>query len=176
MKKLVVTLLLALLCGPVFGQSKFVERYRQDNKPETTLFFYKSTLRMFARVATNFAQDPEAVPADLPDLIDGIEKIKYFGYRYSSDQQDVFKEIRENVINEGYESVISGKIEQNNMEMLMKEKRGNPVGFVVITIGDEGLQLMDIEGVPDLNKLVKFVEYVSTSSDDFSWLNTFRDN
>jgi len=175
MKKLVVTLLLVMCATAAFGQSKTVENYRQDNEPDNALFFYKSTLRMFARVAADFAKDPAEVP-DLGSLIEGIEKIKYFMYRYSSDQQDQYKTIKSGVTDEGYETVISGKFGPNNMEMYMKEKRGKPVGFVVLVVGEEGMQVMDIEGMPDLNKLVEFSQYVSGNSDDFSWLNTFRDN
>ena len=175
MRKIVVTLLLVLCATAAFGQSKTVEDYRQDNEPDNALFFYKSTLRMFARVAADFAKDPEEVP-DLASLIDGIDKIKYFMYSPSSDLQEQFSGIKSGVNDEGYETVISGKFGPNNMELLMKEKREKPVGFVVLVIGEEGMQIMDIEGVPDLNKLVEFSQYVSTNSDDFSWLNTFRDN
>ena len=170
-----MTLLLVCCATVAFGQSKTVENYRQDNRPDNTLFFYKSTLRMFARVAADFAKDPDEVP-DLGSLIDGIEKIKYFMYNYSRDQQELFKTIKGGVAGEGYETVMSGKFGPNNMELFMKEKRSKPVGFVVLVIGDEGMQIMDIEGMPDLNKLMEFSQYVSTNSDDFSWLNTFRDN
>ena len=174
MKKLVVALVLVMCSTTAFGQSETVEDYRQQYRPDNTLFFYKSTLSMFARLAANFSEDPNQVPADLPNLVDGIDKVKYFMYRYSSDQQEEFKKIKAGVVAENYESVISGKFGPNNMELFMLEKRGKPIGFVALIIGEEGLQIMDIEGMPDLNKIIQFSQYVSSSPGDFNWINTFR--
>ena len=179
MRKIVVTLLLALCATAAFGQSKTVEDYRQQYEPDNALFFYKSTLRMFARLATDFANDPDQVPEDLPDLVDGIEKIKYFMYEYSSDQSEQFKTIKKGVESEGYESMMSLILKSqgnSSLEVFLKEKNEKPIGFVVLVKGEEGMQMMDIDGAIELNKVAKFAEYVSTSSGDFSWLNTFRDN
>lgn len=172
MKKLVV-ILLTVLCVSAYGQSESVEEFREKHRPDNKLFFYKSTLRMFARLSAQFAEDQEDTP-DLGKLIDGIEKIKYFSYRPSADLDDLSKGLKSDIISENYESVISGKFGPNDMEVLMKEKRGKPVAFVVMVRGEEGLQLMDIEGVPDLNNLVEFSQYVSTNGDSFSLLNAFR--
>ncbi|MCE7990590.1 MAG: DUF4252 domain-containing protein [Roseivirga sp.] len=172
MKKLVV-ILLTVLCVSAYGQSESVEEFRQSNRPDNKLVFYKSTLRMFARLSVQFAEDQKDMP-DLGKLIDGIEKIKFFSYRPSSDLDDLAGRLKTDIIGENYESVISGKFGANEMEVLMKEKKGNPVAFVVIVRGDEGLQLMDIEGVPDLNNLVEFSQYVSTNGDSFSLLDAFR--
>lgn len=172
MKKLVVALLM-VLCVSAYGQSRSVEDFRQDNKPDVKLFFYKSTLRMFARLSVQFADEQEEIP-DLGKLIDGIEKIKYFSYQPSRDLDELTKELKTGILDENYESVISGKFGPNDMEVLMKEKKGKPVAFVVMVRGEQGLQLMDIEGVPNLQNLVEFSQYVSTNGDSFSLLNAFR--
>lgn len=172
MKKLVV-ILLTVLCVSAYGQSESVEEFRQDHQPDVKLFFYKSTLRMFARLSVQFADGQEEIP-DLGKLIDGIEKIKYFSYRPSSDLDELSKDLKSDIVSENYESVISGNFGSSDMEVLMKEKRGKPVAFVVIVQGEEGMQLMDIEGVPDLQNLVEFSQYVSTNGDSFSLLNAFR--
>lgn len=174
MKKLIL-LLLMVFSVSVYGQSRKVEEFRQKNSADNTLFFYKSTLRMFARLSVQFADGEQQ--KDMPDLgklIDGIEKIKFFTYGYSSDQNELFNGLKEDVIDEGYESVISGKFGANNMELLMKEKGGTPSAFVVLVVGEDGTQLMDIEGAPDLNNLIEFSRYISDKGNDFSWLQGFR--
>jgi hypothetical protein len=174
MKKLI--LLLLMICSvSVFGQSRKVEEFRQNYRADNTLVFYKSTLRMFARLSVQFADQAEQ--KDLPDLgklIEGIEKIKFFTYEYSSDQNSLFAGLKDDVAEEGYETVMSGKFGANNMELFMKEKRGKPSAFVVLVVGEQGAQLMDIEGVPDLNNLVEFSRYISAEGNDFSWLKAFR--
>jgi hypothetical protein len=172
MKKLVVILLLALSAS-AYGQSRSVEDFRQEYEPDNVLVFYKSTLRMFARLSVQFAEEQEDLP-DLGKLIDGIEKIKFFTYNYSSDQNALFGDLKKDILGEEFESVISGKFGANNMEVFMKEKRGTPSAFVVMVLGEEGAQLLDIEGVPDLNNLIEFSKYVSAEGNDFSWLKAFR--
>jgi len=179
MRKIVVTLLLVLCATAAFGQSKTVEDFRQKYEPDNALFFYKSTLRMFARLATDFANDPSQVPEDLPDLVSGIKKIKYFMYEYSSDQKEQYKNLKKGVESEGYISMISSNLkslDNSQLELFMKEVKETTVGFVVLVSGDEGMQMMDIDGSISLDKMAEFAKYISTSSGDFSWLNTFRDN
>ncbi len=177
MKKLVV-ILLTVLCVSAYGQSESVEEFRQDHRPDMKLFFYKSTLRMFAQLAVQFAEDGQEIP-DVGKLVEGIEKIKLFGYNDSRDLPDLMKQLKKDILSEDYEVAISTKLgrgkNQFNSEILLKENKGKPAAFVIFISSEEGgMQILDIEGAPDLNNLVQFAQYVGENGNSFTLLNALR--
>ena len=173
MKKIWV-LVLMIFAVSAMGQSRSVEKFRNDYKPDTKLFFYKSTLQMYARVMVNFAEEGEDIP-DIASMVDGIDKIKFFIYERSRDSKSLFAQLKKDVLAEDYEEVIAGRFDGNQLEMLMKERRGNPVGFVVFVEADDQTLLMDIDGVPDVNKLLEFSRYASANSKSFNMLRNAFD-
>ena len=178
MKRIILALLLVAFTSSAFGQSKSVDRFRNRYKADVSLFFYKSTLRMFARLSSqltelNARKAEEETLEEIPDLsllIEGIEKVKYFMYEQSSDLDELFKTLESDVKEEGYESVMTANIKGSNINIMMREKRGNPDGFVVIMESDAGMSLIDLEGMPDLSNLMKFSEFMGNNTDSFNLL------
>lgn len=182
MKKLLILSLLFSMTLSGFAQSRSVERFRQDNRPSTTLFFYKSTLKMISRIDLGALGGADVSEfQDMPpigDMIKGIEKVKFFLYednddRHSAGKSD-FKTLQADIEGEGYESMMSARIEGNNMNIMMKERRGKPQGFVVLITMDEGYSIIDIEGYPDVNNIVKFSQFMNSNGSNMGLQEAFR--
>ena len=138
MKRFLITFLLLCVAFGAFAQSKSVERFRNDHTPDLKLFFYKSTLKMYSRInlealggvtESGFGEMPP-----LGDLIKGIEKVKFFQYEIYDQEEDreLFGQLNQDVLNEGYEILMSARADGAIMEVMMKERRGEPEGFVVM--------------------------------------------
>lgn len=182
MKKLFIISILLSLTVSGIAQSRSVERFREDNRPTTKLFFYKSTLKMISRIdlsALGGASVGEF--QDMPpigDMIAGIEKVKFFLYENTGDSDYIdnsdFKKLKSNVEGEGYESMMSARVEGNLMSIMMKERRGNPVGFVVLITMEDGFSIIDIEGFPDLNNILKLSTFINSNGSNMGLSEAFR--
>lgn len=180
MKRLFLTLFLCLFALSATAQSRSVERFRDRNKPTLKLFFYESTLKMLSRIdlkGMSGSLDSEfgEMPA-LAEMIKGIEKVKFFMYEdYTFEgADDEFKQLKHDVADEGYETMMSARADGNNMEVLMKERRGEPEGFVVLIKMEDGYSIIDIEGYPDVNNILKFSEFINKSSSNLTLKDAFN--
>lgn len=179
MKKLTIVTLLIAFNTFAYGQSKSVDRFRNDNDPDLKLFFYKSTLKMYARLSTNLTGelqlDDTGETPDLGSLIEGIEKVMFFNYDPGSLTPNQMDQLYSDVISEGYESVMNARMDGANIEILMKDKRSKPVGFVVLIKSEEGESIIDLEGMPDLSNLMKLSQFMSSNTDSFNLLKNAFD-
>ena len=161
MRKTTLILTLVLFSTLAFGQSKSVEKFRNDNEPTLKLFFYKSTLKMFANIQLKMEELP-----DFSSVIKNIEKVKFFVFdkeKYAMDAP-MFSKLEEDILSEGYESMMSARMSGANMNFLMKGTAEKPKGFVVVMRTEEGVSLVDIEGYPDLKQIMKFSEFMSKNT------------
>ena len=168
-----------MLSVSAYGQSRTVEEFRQQYTPRQTFFFYKSTLRMFARVSTQFAETDGAEIPDLGKLIDGIEKAKLFIYSPTDSDKQTFIDLRSEIGDEGYVSEIEVFMKEDDfrMNLMVKPGRGGsdvPSGYVILGLVEGELMLLDIEGSPDLGNLYQFSNYMLDTGNDFSWLTGLR--
>lgn len=182
MKKLFLISLLLSLTVSGIAQSRSVERFREDNRPTTKLFFYKSTLKMISRIdLAGLGGASVSEFQDMPpigDMIKGIEKVKFFLYQNTGnsdyiDESD-FKELKSDVEGEGYESMMSARIEGNVMNIMMKERRGKPAGFVVLITMEDGFSIIDIEGYPNVQNILKFSEFMNSNGSSMGLKEAFR--
>ena len=103
----------------------------------------------------------------LMDMITGIEKVKFFMYdEPAKDDPELFAQLQADVEDEGYEVIASARVDGNIMNLMMKERRGDPEGFVVIITMEDGHSIIDIEGFPDLNNVLKFSEFLNRNSEN----------
>ena len=168
MKKiLLITFLLASTLA--YSQSKSVERYRQANEPGLTLFFYKNTLKMYARISLKLDEMGEDVP-DLMEMIKGIEKVKFYNYtpNNASFSPSSFNQLKKEVEAENYESMMDARTNGARLNILMRERRGTPEAFVVFVESADGYSILDIDGAPDLTNLVKFSEILTSDMESFN--------
>ncbi len=165
MRKTTLILTLVLFSTLAFGQSKSVEKFRNDNEPTLKLFFYKSTLKMFANIQMKMADEMEELP-DFSSVIKNIEKVKFFVFDKDTYEMDdpMFSKLEKDILSEGYESMMSARMSGANMNFLMKGTAEKPKGFVVVMRSEEGVSLVDIEGYPDLKQIMKFSEFMSKNT------------
>ena len=167
MRKATIVLTMVIFSTLAFGQSKSVEKFRNDNEPTLKLFFYKSTLKMFARLQMQMSDQLEI--NEMPDfssVIQNIEKVKYFMFKeedYGIDNP-IFKNLEADIAAEGYESMMSARMSGANMNFMMKGTAEKPKGFVVLMRSEEGMSIVDIEGYPDLKQIMKFSEFMSKNT------------
>ena len=154
-----------------FSQSRSVEKFRNTNPPSMKLFFYESTLKMISRIDVAAIGNTAGIDSELgkippfTDLITGIEKVKFFMYEEPArDDEELFSQLASDIEDEGYESIASVRAQGNIMNLMMKERRGDPEGFVVIIRKEDGYSIIDIEGYPDLNNVLKFSEFLNNNS------------
>lgn len=180
MKRFLITLLMLCTAVGVFAQSKSVDRFRNEHKPDLKLFFYKSTLKMYSRINLEGIGGPtESDFGDMPplgDLIKGIEKVKFFSYDVLDQKEDrsLFKQLSASVLDEGYEVLMTARADGANMEVMMKERRGEPEGFVVMIRMPDRYAILDIEGYPDVNNILKFSEFINKNSEGLSLQDAFN--
>lgn len=180
MKRFFITLLLLCIAVGAFAQSKSVERFRDKHKADMSLFFYKSTLKMYSRInLEDFGAVADSDFGEMPplsDLIAGIEKVKFFNYESYQKQEDreLFKQLSEDVLSEGYEVLMSARADGSTMEVMMKERRGEPEGFVVMIKMPDGYSILDIEGYPDVNNILKFSEFINKNSGGIGLQDAFN--
>ena len=182
MRKTTLILTLVLFSTLAFGQSKSVEEFRNDYKPTLKLFFYKSTLKMISRIDLSMLGGADVSEfKDMPpigDMIKGIEKVKFFLFENSDDENEIqlidFKNLKSKIEAEGYESMMSARIEGSNMNVMMKERRGNPEGFVVLITMEDGYSIIDIEGYPDVSNILKFSQFMNSNGSNMGLKEAFR--
>lgn len=180
MKRFLLTLLVLSVAFGAFAQSKSVERFRNDHSPDLKLFFYKSTLKMYSRVNLSALGGPtESDFGEMPplsDLIKGIEKVKFFSYEIMDEGEDLelFNQLNDDVRGEGYETLMSARADGANMEVFMKESKGEPEGFVVMIKMPDRYSILDIEGYPDVNNILKFSEFINDNSQGMSLQDAFN--
>ena len=63
---------------------------------------------------------------------------------------------------------MSGRVEGNQMSVFMKEGRSRPQGFVVIVRMETGYSIIDIEGYPNVNKIMKLSNLINNSSNSLN--------
>ena len=118
---------------------------------------------------------------DMPpigDMIKGIEKVKFFLYQNTGNSDYIdnsdFEKLKFSIEGEGYESLMSARIEGNDMNIMMKERRGKPQGFVVLITMEDGFSIIDIEGYPDVNNILKFSQFMNSNGSNMGLKEAFR--
>lgn len=103
----------------------------------------------------------------LGEMINDIEKVKYFNYEgwRSSEDQSLIAQLEADVLDEGYESLMTARMEGNNLNIMIKERNAEPEGFVVIVRMEDGFSIIDIEGYPDVNKILELSQFINSSEE-----------
>ncbi|MGW8122094.1 DUF4252 domain-containing protein [Roseivirga echinicomitans] len=165
MRKATLIFTLVIFSTLAFGQSKSVEEFRNENKPKLKLFFYKSTLKMFAKLQVQMAGELEELP-DFSSVVKNIEKVKYFVFDKENYVMDdpMFSKLETDILAEGYESMMSARMSGANMNFMMKGTPEKPKGFVVVMRSEDSVSLIDIEGYPDIKQIMKLSEFMSKNT------------
>ena len=177
MNKLLTLFLALCLSTSLAAQSRSVEDFRQDYKPSLKLFFYQSTLKMYSRMQESMQEkfgmaemgDLSQIP-QLGEMINGIEKVKFFNYEDWTTEEDLelFAQLEKDVQDEGYESLMTARMDGNQLNVMIKERRDQIQGFVVIIQMEDGFSIIDIEGYPDVNKILELSQFINQGSENMN--------
>lgn len=145
--RIILPMLWLLLSVSTYGQSRSIERFRQDHKENSNLFFYRSTLKML-----NAENNPQ-----LADLLSEIEEIRVLNYdkgQQNFTRDDIFM-LKGALAEEAYVNLMMTHEKGNSLSLYSREKRGKTVGFVAVVESEESLILIDLIGNIDVKKFLE---------------------
>lgn len=157
MKKIVVLISFSLLTTFTQAQSKTTQKLHNENKDAMALFFYKNTLRMI-----NQSESKE-----FDELIKDIEKMKFLIIKKAESNLGVasFKSLVGNYKKEGFEEIITSRLDGRNFDIYLKESNGKTVGTVVLVNDPTDLYVLDILGSVPVSKVPQFFQAIDQSSE-----------
>src|SRR5688572_9247902 len=123
MKRFLVLPLLLMSAVIVHAQSKTTQALHDSNKDAMALFFYQNTLRMINQTDSK----------EFDELIKDIEKMKFLMItkddKFGAPQ---FKALVSDYKKEGYEAIMTSRLEGRNFDIYLKETNGKTAGTVVL--------------------------------------------
>lgn len=173
MKLLLLLGLIFCLSNNSFPQSRSVERFRQAHRPSFKLFFYESTLKMLSRIDLKVLGDPDVgkfgETPPLGKMISGIEKVKFFMYEHDGASfahvaETGFQQLEKEVREEGYENLISARVKNADMKIMVREHRESVEGFVVFVKMEKAYSIIDIEGAPNVEDILKLSDFINSKA------------
>jgi hypothetical protein len=141
----------------VTAQSKTTQALHDANKDALALFFYKNTLKMLNQQESK----------EFDELIKDIEKMKFLivskdGANFTINK---FKSLVADYKGEGYEEIMTSRMDGRNFDIYLKEKGGKVAGTVVLVNDEKDLYVLDILGSVPVNKVPQFFQTIDQSSD-----------
>lgn len=147
-------LLLAATCG--WAQTRTTEQLVEENKEALNLFFYRNTLRML-----NQSGDPE-----FDELIRHIEKMRFLLIdRGAVISLSDFKKTGKRYAAEGYEEMMSSRMQGRFFDVWVREREGQVKGTVMLVADSTQLYVLDILGRVALDKASKLFQTIDQSAD-----------
>jgi Domain of unknown function (DUF4252) len=156
MNRTILLLLLLTISVDLSAQSNTTQTLHDSNKEALALFFYKNTLRMINQTESK----------EFDELIKGIEKMKFLMIpKDASFGSPQFKKLSADYKKEGYEEIMSGRMEGRNFDVYLKEERGKTAGTIVLVNDIENLFVLDILGSIPLANVPALFKQIDESSD-----------
>jgi len=150
-------LILISLTGTVLAQSKATQALHDKNNDALSLFFYKNTLRMINQTDSK----------EFDEIIKDIEKMKFLliNKEESNFGTQQFAKLTSDYKQEGYEEIISSRMDGRNFNVYMREKNGKKLGTIVLVNDSTDLYVLDLLGSIPLNKVPALFQQIDQSSD-----------
>jgi hypothetical protein len=97
------------------------------------------------------------------------------------DQEDfdpkskLFSDLEASILSEGYESMMNARMKESKINFMMKGSSEKPEGFVMLIRSETGVNVVDVQGYPDLSQIMKFTEFMNSNTGDLRSLkDAFR--
>lgn len=167
MKKTLPFLVLLLLALTASAQSKTTKALHDENQDALALFFYKNTLRMINQTESK----------EFDELIKDIEKMKFLIVNKTESNFNTvkFKTLVGDYKKEGYEEIMTSRMQGRNFDIYLKEKDGKTAGTVVLVNDVDDLYVLDILGSIPVNKVPEFFQTIDQSSEIGKMIKSFSD-
>ena len=148
--KTIVLIALITLSHLAIGQSKSTQKLHEKYDDAFTMFFYKSTMKMFGSENTR----------EFTDMVKGIEKAKILKvdkYGRSFNKSDI-TEYMDGIKDENFEEVMSVRQKDGKFNIYLKEKNGITKGIIVTLDSEDQFSILDIVGEVALDKIGTLAE------------------
>lgn len=148
MKK-IFFLVLILVPGYAWPQSKTTGNLQDKYKDSFALFFYNNTLEMLNQTDSK----------EFTELVRDIDKMKFLRIGRSENKIDnkaiagLVKDYHE----EDFEDLMTMRHEGMNVNVYIQEEKGVTSGLVILMTDNESLSVLDIKGSVPLNKLASLL-------------------
>jgi hypothetical protein len=126
------------------AQSETVVALQKKFDDSFSLFFYKNTLRMLN----------QADNKDFDDLVKNIEKMRFMTISKSDNKFGTtdYKNLVRDYKTEGYEEIMTSRVDGRTCNVYLKDKKGSTLGTVVLVSDSTNLYVLDILGTIDISK------------------------
>ncbi|MCU0384181.1 MAG: DUF4252 domain-containing protein [Cyclobacteriaceae bacterium] len=158
MTKLQSIFLLAsvLAVQTIFAQSKSTQDLHKTYPDAKNFFFYKNTLRMLNQTDSK----------EFDELIKDIEKMKILIIDKSSVFSATnFKNLTTSYKKEGFEEIMTSRVEGRNFDIYLKEKNSKTLGTIVLVSDVDKLYVLDVVGSVPMQKIPEFFKQINSSSE-----------
>lgn len=165
MKRFGISILLVICSLSSWAQSKTTQELHDKNKEALSLFFYKNTLRMINQTDSK----------EFDELINDIEKMKFLMISKAEAKigPSQYKALVGDYKKEGYEEIITSRMEGKSFDVYLKEKNGKTAGTIVLVNDDKDLYILDILGSIPINKVPEFFKKMDESSEVGKMIKNF---
>ena len=141
---LIIILTLIVLAG--CSERNRLKDFTEKHRPEQSFVFYPSTLRM-----VNLENNQ-----DFNDMIQDIEKGKYFSYPVSDEISSELKTLEKELTENGYEEILELKNKEISARVFLLEKK-TPILTAFIR-NNETINILELEGMINPVKIPKLME------------------
>jgi hypothetical protein len=132
---------------------------------------------MFANLQAALGDKVEQELPDMTSLIQNIEKVKFFMFDEADfdPKSKLFTDLEISILGEGYESMMTARLQEASVNFMMKGDSNKPEGFVMLIRSETGVNVVDVQGYPDLTQIMKFTEFMNSNTGDLRSLkDAFR--
>jgi hypothetical protein len=167
MKKRLIALIIFLSPLAVLAQSKTIEALQKKFGDSFTLFFYKNTLRMLNQTDNK----------EFDEMIKNIEKMRFI---MIDKTQKIFAtadytKLIHDYKGETYEQIMTTRFNGKTFDVYLKDKKGSPLGTVVLVNDSTRLYVLDILGTIDVRKAGSLFAALDENSDIGQKIKSFLD-
>jgi hypothetical protein len=164
MRKILV--LIGMFAGlTAFGQAETTQALQKKYEDGFVLFFYKNTLRML-----NQSENKE-----FDELVSNIEKLKFLMIEKKAGRlaPTEYRKIKTDYKSEAYESVMNARYEGRDMEVFIRDKRGEKLRTVILVNDSTNLMVLDMIGTIDVTKAGSLFSMIDSSTEVSERLKSF---
>lgn len=156
MKKF-LTVICLFAAVTAFGQAETTQALQKKYEDGFVLFFYKNTLRML-----NQADNKE-----FDELVRNIEKLKFLMIEKKEGRlaPAEFLKIKTDYKAESYESVMNARYEGRNLEVFIRDKKGEKLRTVILVNDSTNLMVLDMIGTLDVTKAGSLFSMIDSSQE-----------
>ena len=144
-----------MIVQTIFAQSKTTQELHKSYPDASTFFLYKNTLRMLNQTDSK----------EFDELIKDIEKMKILIIDKTSNFTTAnYKKLTVSYRQDGFEEIMTSRVEGRNFDIYLKEKNNKTLGTVVLVSDVDKLYVLDVVGAVPMQKIPDLFKELNKSS------------